>query len=247
MSFMSGDKGFFGLVSDNIKKLLGKGGENDNPSATGKGGEVGSLPATRKGGEVGSPSATGKGGEVGSLPATGKGGEDDSTFVYEGKEMRRVSETEWDTDGDKEYDVEYSFMIPSDFVRVESHAAEADLVLVYSPGNPEPEGLDMPYIFVSTGDGRVFELGEQFRETGKTEGLIQKLSGGKFRFKCLADYYGDMIYLYGGDIGKTWENCGIAAVYPKELRGTPTEKILMSALDCAAETYEEKFTERTDG
>lgn len=208
---MSGDKSFFTAVSDNIKKLLGKSGEDGSP------------------------------------PAAEKGGEADSPPANEGKEMQRVFETGLDTDGDKEYDVEYSFMIPSDFVRVESHAAEADLVLVYSPDDPEPEGLDMPYIFVSTGDGRVFELGEQFRETGKTEGFIQKLSGGKFRFKCLAEYYGDIIYLYGGDLGKTWENCGIAAVYPKELRGTPTEKILMSALDCAAETYEEKFTERTDG
>lgn len=204
---MSGDKSFFTAVSDNIKKLLGKGGDDGSP------------------------------------PAAEKGGEADSPHANEGKEMQRVFETGWDTDGDKEYDVEYSFMISSDFVQMKSHAAEADLVLVYSPDDPEPEGIDMPYIFVSTGDGRVFELGEQFRETGKTEGFIQKLSGGKFRFKCLAEYYGDIIYLYGGDLGKTWENCGIAAVYPKALKGTPTEKLLMSALDCAAETYEERFTE----
>ncbi|MDE6592341.1 MAG: hypothetical protein K2K57_04670 [Oscillospiraceae bacterium] len=199
---MSSDKNFFGTVSNNIKKLLGKSGEADSPPA---------LPANEE------------------------------------KEMRRVFETEWDTDGDKEYDVEYSFMISSDFVQMKSHAAEADLVLVYSPDNPEPEGIDMPYIFVSTGDGRVFELGEKFRETGKTEGFIQKLSEGKFRFKCLADYYGDIIYLYGGDLGKTWESCGIGVVYPKALKGTPTEKILHSALDYAVNTYEEKFTEKQSG
>ncbi len=220
---MSGDKNFFGTVSDNIKKLFGKGGEADGTSAAGKGVETGSP------------------------PETGKGGSDDSTSANEGKEMQRVFETGWDTDGDKEYEVEYSFMISSDFVQVKSHAAEADLVLVYSPDDPEPEGFDMPYIFVSTGDGRVFELGEQFRETGKTEGFIQKLSEGKFSFKCLADYYGDVIYLYGGDLGKTWESCGIGMVYPKEMKGTPTEKILHSALDHAAQTYEEKFTEIKSG
>ncbi|MDE7295616.1 MAG: hypothetical protein K2N72_14425 [Oscillospiraceae bacterium] len=208
---MSGDKSFFTAVSDNIKKLLGKGVESGGTSATEKDVEAYDPPANEE------------------------------------KEMRRVFETAWDTDGDKEYDVEYSFMISSDFVQMKSHAAEADLVLVYSPDDPEPEGINAPYIFVSTGDGRVFELGEQFRETGKTEGFIQKLSGGKFRFKCLAEYYGDVIYLYGGDIGKTWENCGIAMVYPKSLKGTPTEKILMSALDHAAETYEEKFTEIQSG
>ncbi|MCM1577375.1 MAG: hypothetical protein NC078_01075 [Ruminococcus sp.] len=189
--------------------------------------------------------------------ALGLGGDIDDTDDIDNidrngiiKQMRRVSETMWDTDGDKEYEIEYSFMISEDFVRVKSHAAEADLLLVYSPGVSEPWNVSpesKPYVFVSTGDGRVFELGEQFREKGKTEGFIKKVNIGKFRFVCLAEYYGDLIYLYGGDLGETMESCGLAAVYPKSLKGTKEEKIIKAAVDNAAATYSEKYTERTGG
>lgn len=163
--------------------------------------------------------------------------------VEPAKPSVRYSDTFYDGE-ECETEVEYSFMISEDFLWRKNNAAEVDALFVYAPnGTENGDKVDFnntPYIFVSGGDDSVYMLVEQFKETGTTDGLIEKYENRQLLFKCKTDYYGQIMVLYGMDRGTIWENSGIALVYNKAVEGTPLEEKLMKILDEAAETYTEK-------
>lgn len=152
-------------------------------------------------------------------------------------------------DNNKEYHAEATFMLSGDFVETRTNAGEIDAVYMYDPScteefTPSPVGDTRPY-FMITGDiDEVFVPVRDFEQGKGIQNAIyfQPLQGGKALFKAQINYYKDIMTFYGfrQKFGNNhpW---GLCMVYNAGLRGTELEKRLISALDNAMFTLEERL------
>lgn len=142
--------------------------------------------------------------------------------------------------------VTVSFKVNDSFVHVESHAMEVPIVEVYAPGcDPEYDDIDeatTPSISIMCDDA-AYEACESFKQDGTiADAVFCESLKGIFKFRAKIPYYDDqLVYMYGFDMADgAWENTALCVIYPKEYENTDDEKLLMHALDEAANSYCER-------
>ena len=135
-----------------------------------------------------------------------------------------------------------SYMVNDAFIPVKSHAAEVEMLQVYSPDGKSGNEGDIPYIAIQEDDD-VYGGVALFEETSRVDAAYEVIPlSGKFMFKAKMEYYGDVMYFYGYKrCGDPYQCSGLCLVYPKEYIGTENERLLMQVLDEAAESYTEEF------
>lgn len=152
-------------------------------------------------------------------------------------------------DNDKDYRVEATFMLSGDFVETRTNAGEIDAVYMYDPAcnedfTPSPVGDTRPYIMITGDIDEVFVPVSDFEQGDGIPDAIsfQPLQNGKALFKAQINYYKDIMTFYGfrQKFGNNhpW---GFCVVYNAALRGTELEQHLISALDRAMFTLEERL------
>lgn len=135
-----------------------------------------------------------------------------------------------------------SYTLNDAFIPVKSHAAEVEMLQVYSQDGESGSEGDIPYIAIQEDDD-VYGGVALFEETGRVDDAYEVIPlSGMFMFKAKMEYYGDVMYFYGYKrCGDPYQCSGLCLVYPKEYIDTENERLLMRTLDEAAESYTEEL------
>ncbi len=133
------------------------------------------------------------------------------------------------------------YRINDAFKPAKSHS-EAELLSTYAPYEEYGKEGSVPYIAVQEDDA-VFCAIDEFKENRTFEGAIEIVPlSEKYLFKAKREYFGDIMYFYAFICEKGfWEQAALCLIYQKEYVGTDDEKKLISVLDEAAETFEQKL------
>lgn len=168
------------------------------------------------------------------------------------KPARLIKDTFFDDDENGEQiEVEYSFMLSGDFLIFYSNAGEIDYSAVYEPDVDDEYGeydSNKPvFIVANAAENYIYDMVDNFKNGKSPSGtyLFEPVSdkGNKVYFRAKTDHFGKILYFYGMDRGRLWENTYIGVEYPKNNMNTPLETRLISEVDSAVSSYREKINQ----
>ena len=163
--------------------------------------------------------------------------------------QRKVTYYTYD-ESEKDVRIECSFMLSGDFVETTTGAGEIDAVYMYDPSCNEDyteySSSDSRPYFMVTGD--IDEVFVPVRDFEQGKGIkdaisFQPIQGGRALFKAQINYYKKWIMTYYGfrhkyGVQHPW---GFCMVYETGLKGTALENRLISELDKAMASLEERL------
>ena len=164
-------------------------------------------------------------------------------------DIRRTVEYYTYDENEKDVRIECSFMLSGDFVETSTGAGEIDAIYMYDPGcnedyTPSPAGDSRPY-FMITGDiDEVYVAVNDFAEGKgiKNAVYVQPQQGGRALYKAQINYYKQIMTYYGFKhkygVQHPW---GFCMVYDAKIKGTALENRLISELDKAMASLEERL------
>lgn len=165
------------------------------------------------------------------------------------KSSRCVKETFYDGE-DADIEIEFSFMLSGDFLTDSTNAGEIDYCAAYEPDSDddyasEAFDSDKPYfIITNAAENEIYELIEKYKNEGTPSNVysFERVGdlGEKIYFRATTKLREDVLYFYAIDRGLLWENNYIGVLYPYAVRGTELEKKLMTIVDEAAHSYNER-------
>lgn len=136
----------------------------------------------------------------------------------------------------------YGYDVDEAFKPAKSHAGEVELLCTYAPDEEYGEEGATPYIAVQE-DDKAYCAVEEYKESKTFDGAISiEPQEGLFLFRAKREYYGDIMYFYGFELGESeyWDKAGLCLVYAKEYVGTDSEERLQHILDEAAKRWGER-------
>ncbi|MBP3351184.1 MAG: hypothetical protein J6L65_02135 [Lachnospiraceae bacterium] len=136
----------------------------------------------------------------------------------------------------------YEYDVDKAFKPAKSHAGEVELLCTYAPDEEYGEEGATPYIAVQE-DDKVYCAVEEYKDSKTFEGAISiEPQDGLFLFRAKREYYGDIMYFYGFELGEGdyWDMAGLCLVYAKEYVGTESEEKLLHILDEAAKSFKKR-------
>lgn len=165
-------------------------------------------------------------------------------------DVRRTVEYYTYDENEKDVRIECSFMLSGDFVETSTGAGEIDAVYMYDPScnedyTPSPVGDTRPYFMISGDIDEVYVSVNDFAEgKGIKDAIyVQPQQGGRALFKAQINYYKKYIMTFCGfkhkyGVQHPW---GFCMVYDANLKGTALESRLISELDKAMASLEERL------
>lgn len=176
-----------------------------------------------------------------------KGNEPNKTEAPAHGELRGeyhwVSFDEYASGGGEEICFRCRMLMDKSFEEFDPGSAEITLSYGLGAKGLLPEDSDIQ-IMVDCGS-HAFRRIKEYREKGTFEGAgeIWRMAGRTlFRADCRLTTANKRMYFYALDrCGGFWEDNGICLIYPEELHGTELESRLRTALDIAANSYEERI------
>lgn len=157
---------------------------------------------------------------------------------------KELSNVVYDTEEEKEYEVEQLYQIAPDFYQFHSGAGEVDVVYAYVPGLKEDDNFEwnssIPYLAIMF-DQRAYDIVKKYKTTNTIrEGVtLDKVQHPTMVYKTSyiqsdGKYVFYHFYRFSDDL-----NYQIAAFIPNGVRNTETETKILAALDLMADTYRE--------
>lgn len=165
-------------------------------------------------------------------------------------DIRRTVEYYTYDENENDVRIECSFMLSGDFVETSTGAGEIDAVYMYDPSCTEDytdySADDSRPYFMVTGDiDEVFVPVRDFEQGNGIKDAIyfQPQQGGRALFKAQINYYRKWIMTYYGfrhkyGVQHPW---GFCMVYDANLKGSALESRLISELDKAMASLEERL------